>query len=134
MILDKENEFSDAQAVTATAASTNVIDLTVAGDAIDGEAYLVVAVQTTMLASAGAASLIASLETSTDEAFTSPVVLFTSAAVAKSALVAGYVLARVRIPVGVLRYLRVKYTKVTNDFSAGNMDAFITKQFDLRQP
>ena len=40
MILSKEQEFSDAQTVTATAASTNLIDLGATGTVVGGAAAI----------------------------------------------------------------------------------------------
>ena len=73
MILDKELEFSAAQSVTATAASTNVIDLGSARDVGAGEVLeLVVAAKTALTG-----TLATIVQGSVDEAFTSPVTIQT---------------------------------------------------------
>lgn len=125
MILDKENLFSDAQAVTATAPSTNVIDLGAVRDVGKGnELELLIAVTTTVLAAGGASTTTFSLQTDTAEGFGTAVTLWTSAAIGKADLVAGYQI-KVRVPRGVKRYLRLLYTVATNDLTAGAFTAGI---------
>lgn len=133
-ILDTTNEFSDAQAVTASAISTNVIDLLPA--AIGGniltdlgatdEIYLSIFVQTTAT-SAGASTVTFSLESdSTVDLATSATVHWTSSAVAKASLVAGYKVATICLPQGSYeRYLGLRYTVATADLTAGKFDAFL---------
>lgn len=122
MILDKTNEFSDGQTVTATAISTNVIDLNPSGanDELDigaGEpVWLVVQVDETATA-AGAA-----LDSSDTVTVAAP------AAVALADLTAGSEIARFRLPGGdYLRYLGVRYTVGTGPLTAGKFSAFIVK-------
>ena len=127
MIIDKELEFSDSQAVTASAASTNVVDLGVARDIGVGETtYLVIQADAAVTA-AGAATVQFALQTDTVENFASPTVLVETAAIGKATLVAGYKPLVVAIPHGVERYLRVNYTVATGPLTAGAFSAFITK-------
>ena len=132
-LLDSLNEFSDAQAVTASAIS-NVIDLLPA--AIGGNVltdigandglYLTILVQTTAT-SAGAATVTFSLESdSTADLATSATVHWTSAAIPKATLVAGYKVITIQLPYGSYeRYLGVRYTVGTADLTAGKFDAFL---------
>lgn len=132
-LLDSLNEFSDAQAVTASAIS-NVIDLLPA--AIGGNVltdigandglYLTILVQTTAT-SAGAATVTFSLESdSTADLATSATVHWTSAAIPKATLVAGYKVITIQLPYGAYeRYLGVRYTVATADLTAGKFDAFL---------
>lgn len=131
MMLDLLATFSSAQAVTVTAASTSVIDTLAAGDAIGAHSWLHVLCNTTF-AGQGATTIAVALETSVDEAFTTPVVLFTTAAVAEgnANLTAGGVAVAIQIPLGVLRYLRVKYTIASGPMTAGKMDARIVSDVD----
>lgn len=133
MILDKTNEFSDGQTVTATAISTNVIDLNPSGanDELDigaGEpVWLVVQVDETATA-AGAATVTVSLESSAAPGMTSPRTHITTGAVALADLTAGSEIARFRLPGGdYLRYLGVRYTVGTGPLTAGKFSAFIVK-------
>lgn len=132
MILDAHNEFSNAQALTATAISTNVIDTGAfikdlgAGDQL----WLIVRTQT-LLADAGSdATLAVTLESAADEALTSgPVVHASSGALAfAEASPAGNTLLAVPLPQGEYkRYLGVRYTVGAGPFTAGAVDAFLTR-------
>jgi len=132
MILDKQNEFSDSQAVTVTAISTNVVDtlpstLTtgVLVSNLGGEegGYLVVQVDT---AFTGLTDLTISLESSsTANLATSPTVHFKSGTLLPAALAAGKTLLSIPLPFGdYQRYLGLRYT-VTGTATAGAISAFI---------
>lgn len=134
MILDANLEFSDAQAVTATAISSNVADLGPVNDNVlrdigTGEdTYLVFSVDTTFTA-AGAATLTAALVSdSTANLATSPTTHATPlSAVPVASLVAGYK-AAVKLPPGDYeQYLGIQYTVATGPFTAGKINAFLTK-------
>lgn len=143
MYVDKQNEFSDAQAVTATAISTNVIDLfagTTSGavnntlrDIGSGQdVYLVVITQTAITDASSDATLVVSLESdSTENLATSPTVHFTTAAMAFADYSpAGTVLVAVKLPFGDYeRYLGIRYTVASGPFTAGAIDAFLTTDF-----
>lgn len=101
MIRDAQNTFCkdlNVAAFTAAAAYTDIINGTAAGDAVD-QMYLVIA-NTTALQDG---TLTATLQTATDEAFTSPIDLGVYA-VAKTKGIR----VKVRVPLGCLQYLRVK--------------------------
>ncbi|MEQ9887615.1 Bbp16 family capsid cement protein [Pectobacterium zantedeschiae] len=132
MILDKLLMFSEAQAVTATAASTDVIDL----GPIDGTRRDIgvgtpleffVNVNTTATA-AGAATVNIQLQTSADNS--TYVTLFDSSALALATLTAGKRVASVKVPQGVLRYLRVNYSVATGPLTAGAFTAGINLDVD----
>jgi len=140
MILDELNEFADAVAVTGTAASTYVlgdyIDLgsspTLKDIGVGEDLYLVIGVDTTVAASGGAANVTFKLVS--DSVVTldsSPTTHWTSGAIAKGTLVAGYIVARVKLPAGNYeRYLGVTFTPDTNDTTAGKVNAFLTKDIN----
>lgn len=118
MILDNELTFSNAQAVTATAASTNVVDLGVDRDIGIGEpVYLAVQVGT---AFAGLTSLTVELQTSDDNSTWSA--LYNSGAIPVANLTAGAQPVRVVVPSRTKRYLRVNYT-VAGTGTAGTVTA-----------
>ncbi len=125
MILDKQNEFSDAQALTATAASTNIIDTSVLGDA-KNELYLVVQVSTKLASSGTSATLDIILQHDSAVGFGTVATLATLAQIAEATLVAGYRCWAIRLPAGAKRYLRMYYTVGTENFTSGNIDAFLT--------
>lgn len=137
MIIDAFNEFSDGQAVTSTAISTNVIDInsTTIGNTVrdigTGEdVYLVVQTSVAATDSGSDATLTVSLESdSTANLATSATVHYSTGALAFAAFSpAGTVLACVRLPSGLYeRYLGVRYTVASGPLTAGNFDAFLTK-------
>ena len=138
MILDANLEFSDAQAITASAISSNVADLGPVTDNVlrdigtGEEAYLVFSVDTTFTA-AGAATLTAALVSDSVVGLaTSPtthITLLNAEPVAN--LVAGFQRA-VKLPPGNYeQYLGMSYTVGTGPFTAGKANAFITKDAQL---
>lgn len=133
MLIDKENLFSNAQALTATAASTNLIDLGAANRDI-GKANIRFRAQVdTTFLSGGSSTLTLALQTDSTSSFGSATALYTSPAIAKASLVAGYVAVDIAVPRGVKRYLRVNYTVGTADFTAGALTAFLAEQTEGRQ-
>lgn len=130
--LDKQAEFADAAAVTTTAVLTNVMDL---GDDValrniggPGAAFLVITCDTAATA-VGAATVTFSLESDSDAALsTSPTVHYSTAAIGKATLTAGYTAAIVALPYGDYeRYLGVRATVATGPLTAGAFSAFITR-------
>lgn len=129
MILDKQLEFSDSQAVTATAISTNVVDLGATNTVKDiGGPEAVYLIIQTDVAMTGATSVAFSLESSsTANLATSPTAHFSTAALAPAALPAGITVAAVPLPSGAYqRYLGVRYT-VVGTATTGSFSAFITR-------
>jgi hypothetical protein len=121
MILDKLLMFSEAQAVTVTAASTDVIDLgPIKGTLRDigvGTPIEFWATVNTTATAAGAATLDVQLQTSLDNA--TWVTLFDSGALPLANLVAGKRLFSTKVPQGVLRYLRANFVVATGPLTAG---------------
>lgn len=130
MILDRENLFSDGQAVTSTAASTDYIDLGVDRDiGIGNELELLISVDTAVTAD-GSATVTFALQTDNASTFdTGPTTLWASSAIGKATLVAGYQI-KVRVPRGTDRYLRVNYTVATGPLTAGAFTAGILLDVD----
>lgn len=125
MIFDQTNKFSSEQAVTATAASTNVIDLGVTARDIglgqDIPVWVGVDVDF-----AGLTSLQVTVETDDDVGFGSAVTVIQTGAVLLASLTAGYQFAIQDIPKNVLgRYVRLNYT-VVGVGSAGTLTAGVT--------
>ena len=128
-ILDGDMILSPAQAVTtATAtASTNVIDLGAAH--VGANNRVIINVNTLVAATAGAANVTFAIQTDSDEAFGSPTTLWTSAAIAKATLVAGYKVVEFVLPWEVERYVRVLYTPDTNDLTGGKFNAWVDSAY-----
>ncbi|OIV46970.1 hypothetical protein BK025_07805 [Sodalis sp. TME1] len=136
MILDKLLIFSEAQAVTETATSTDTLDLgPLKGGRRDiGVGYPLAfwtLVNTTATA-AGKAKLNVQLQTSTDNA--SWDTLYDSGAIALDKLTAGKHIVSTKIPSGVLRYLRVNYAVETGPLTAGAFTAGINLDVDVNTP
>lgn len=122
MILDADLVFSNKQAVTTTATSTNEIDLGAAGDAIGQELTIHVVVDT---AFATLTSLAVSLETSADGSTWTTVL--SGPAVPRASLTKGANIFCVRVPQGLSRYVRMKYTVGGSNATAGKVTAFASK-------
>lgn len=141
MIFDQTLLLSKVQPITVTAPSTNVIDLLAAGRSPRhatalkrnlgiGFAIPFLIQVTEDFAAAGAATLTIEMQSSTDEAFTSPVAVWNSGAIPIADLKAGQNLGLVNyIPKGrndrglTARYFRLQYTVATGPFTAGRIQA-----------
>lgn len=125
MMYDKLNTFGTDQAVTTTAASTDIIDLGAARDMGNGEPLELVILVTQNVTAAGAATVTFALETDDNAGFSSPVVLANSGAIGKALLTAGAEVLRVKVPLDAERYLRTNYTVATGPLTAGTFTAFL---------
>lgn len=135
MIFDAQNLFSDAQAITASTVSTNVIDFGQPGKPVGAAAAIrkdlgrgkKVDLRVQMVEAAlaaGAATLTVELQTDDNEAFTSPKTVFTSGAIPKATLIAGYVFPLDFFPRGTdERFARLNYTVGTGPLTAGKITA-----------
>lgn len=143
MYVNKMEEFSDAQAVTATAISSNVIDLFTtdvgAGTEITpntrldvgaGEGvWFVVQVPVAITDAGSDATLQIDLVTADDVGLsTNAQVVYSTGVMAFAAFnAAGTKLVAVRLPnFANRRYLGVRYTVASGPFTAGAIDAFLT--------
>lgn len=128
MLIDKELVFSDAQAVTASAASTKNINQGAAGDAYD-TLFLVIQVREAA-AAAGAATVNFQVQTDSDPAFGTAVTVLDSGSIGKAALGINTEL-KFRLPYGLKQYIRVYYSVGTGPLTAGKFDAFLTDNVNL---
>lgn len=140
MILDLNAIFSNSQAITATAVSTNVIDLGAPGVAAYGNVQLrrnnkgddiPLLIQVNQAFNL-LTSLTISVQGSVDEAFTSPVVLATTGAVPLASLVAGFIYRPlVDLPRNnIYRFIRISYTVAGTDPTLGSITAGIVSAVD----
>lgn len=133
MLTDAFLQLSTAQAVTASAVSTNTIDLGMARDVAPGTAlYAVFQVDQTVTA-AGAGTVNFQVITSAAAALTSPTVIGASGDIGKAELTAGRRLIAVPLGPSVLaaapngqRYLGANYVVGTGPLTAGAFTATIT--------
>ena len=129
-IFDAMLEFSDNQPVTATAISTNSLDMQAADLEMGaGEPlYLNVRVGDTDMDSAGnAATLTVALVYDATALDTSSTVIYQTIALAEATLTAGTWILRMALPVDYDkgRYVGLLYTAGTENFTAGTIDAWL---------
>jgi hypothetical protein len=119
-VLDRLNLFSNDQVITASAASTDVIDLGSVRDVGAGEMSTVLVLVTE--AFDALTSLTITLQTAAAENFASPVHL-TAAALPLASLTAGVRSPITTMPGGALRYLRLYYTVTGSNPTVGRITA-----------
>ena len=128
MYIDRQNLFGQDQAVTASAASTDYIDLGVLRDIGNGERPEILVLCTQDVTAAGAATVTVALQTDDNSSFSSPVNLVLSDAIPKASLVAGAQVLRVAVPYGTERYLRLFFTVATGPLTAGKFTSGLVAQ------
>jgi hypothetical protein len=129
MLIDKQNQLSDAQAFTATAASSNVIDLGVARDMAGGtvdDLKLLVQVNTGFT---GTGTVQVQVQTSADNSSWST--LAQSDAIVGTSLVQGYRFFENGLPGPTSRYLRLNYV-VSGSIGTGKIDAALVPSLDVQ--
>ena len=135
MIKDNDLVFSALQVATvATGASTNVIDMTKAGDAVAGaELYLVVRVGTKIASSGLGATLTIGLESDSVEDFSTSSTKKEHLKVAflEAALTANTIVFKCKLPPGLQQYVRLYYTESGEALTAGTIDAFLTPDANI---
>ena len=142
MYVDKNLELSDSQPVTSTAISTNVIDLmtvdsaggTAAANVIQDigqgeDLYLVVQTAVACADVSSDATLTITLESDTAVGLGTSTVHFSTGALAFAAYAtAGTQVLLLKLPPAEYkRYLGIRYTVASGPLTAGQFDAFITK-------
>ena len=129
MLMDAQLLFSDAQAVTAAAGSTNTIDLGAVRDIGTGEnLYLVVSCDVAMTDGAGNTyPLVVALEgdstTSISPDGTQDMMTFPAASAIGTLLIARLSPGNAALQ---YRYIRLKYTPTGGNLTAGSFTAFLT--------
>lgn len=120
MYIDKALQVSNEQAVTATAASTDVIDFGQANPDVGmADLYMVITTDEAATA-AGAATVSVALQDSADNSSFADVAV--TAVIGKATLVAGYQIV-IPMPTKLRRYCRLNYTVATGPLTAGKFSA-----------
>lgn len=131
MIMDIQNTYSDAQALTAAAASTNLIDHGAVRAMGTGEnLYIVLTVDTALTDTGSNSTVTVDLQTDDNASFSSNATsqtLFTIAAIAAAGT---KYIARVNVGAMNERYSRLYYTMNNGDLSAGAVTAEIVHDVD----
>ncbi len=138
MILDKQTTFSELQAVTATALSTNTLRLPTAGTVpreggpivrnlgAGNEIPMLIQIGETFV---GLTTLTVTIETSNNEDMTSSTVLYTSGAIPVATLRSGYRLPIRWLPDAPLQtYLALRYTVGGTPATAGRISAALATE------
>lgn len=151
MYVDSQLEFSDAQAVTSTAISTNVYDLfsmSTGGASTDvspntrldigaGEdLYLVVTTVVAVTDTSSDATLTVTFESADDAGLTtnSTVHFSTGPLAFATYATAGTRVALIKLPLAAYRrYIGVRYTVASGPLTTGAFDAFITTNVDANR-
>jgi|SRR5690606_10531284 len=125
MIFDSTNLFSDAQAITGDAVSTNVIDLGADRNIGVGNPVplLIQVVEDFDDGQGTMTSLTITLETADNEAMSTNQVDLLEVVVPMASLKAGYKTPFIYVPRGAKRFLRLKYDVTGNDPIAGKITA-----------
>jgi len=126
MFIDKALQLSSEQAITTSAASTNVIDQKVGGDAYEAP-WVVAHVDT---AFTGTGTLTIAIQTSNDSTFATYDTIYSTGAIAAAGLTAGAEPVKVRLPLGTKRYIRAYYT-ASATFSAGKISLNVAKDVNI---
>ncbi|ELY2668220.1 hypothetical protein SMC08_003959 [Cronobacter sakazakii] len=122
MLLDQQALFSAAQAITATAASTNVIDTGSAKDVgKDGDVPLLIQV---VEGFNNLTSLTVAVQTDDNAAFSSPTDVI-SMVIPVASLVSGYKTPVITLPMKMGRYVRLNYTVTGTAPTTGKVTAGI---------
>ena len=135
-IIDNQNLFSDSQAVTATAASTNSIDLgPLFGNQLialgSGEPLAIVVNTAVAMTDAGSDSTVTvTLEMDADPLFGSPTVVATLGTFAAASAAGVGIIAYVPPAYNFEQYIQLRYTVAGGNLTTGSFDARLTKDFD----
>jgi hypothetical protein len=121
--IDDLNLFSDEQAITVTAPSTDVIDLGVDRDIGSGEPIELVIKVNEAFTADGAGTLTIDVQTDNAVGFGTASVIASSGAIGKAALTLGSEHLKIRVPSTTKRYLRLNYTVATGPMTAGKITA-----------
>lgn len=131
--LDAFTQLSNAQAVTTSAASTNILDtVSELGDALEKGAWLRVAVQTAFVipdAPINDITNVILMSADSTDFNTGAVTHVQTAAFDESVAVAGKELLVVKLPKNMKRYVRLYYT-MGSPATAGKIDAHIVSDVD----
>ena len=131
MYIDKALQVSNEQAVTATAASTDVIDFGQANPDVGmADLYMVITTDEAATA-AGAATVSVALQDSADNSSFADVAV--TAVIGKATLVAGYQIV-IPMPTKLRRYCRLNYTVATGPLTAGKFSAQVVAGIQQNVP
>lgn len=127
MYVDAQNLFSDAQAITASAASTNLIDFGSARDiGVGRELYLVVVVDVAFTDAGSDSTVAVTVQTDDNAGFASATTVQTIGTFAALTAAGSRLVARLQPDAGWEQYVRVYYTVANGDLTTGSLTSFLT--------
>lgn len=132
MITDALLLFSDAQAVTATAVSTNVLDFGTGGRdlGIGEDLYFFIGLPVAMTDSGSDSTVTVTVEVDDNASFTSAVVAQTIGVFPAASAAGTKLIAKIQ-PLAVNeQYVRLRYTVANGNLTTGSFDAMIVKDVD----
>jgi len=127
MYVDAQNLFSDAQAITASAASTNLIDFGSARDiGVGQELYLVVIVDVAFTDAGSDSTVTVTIETDDNVGFASAATAQSLGTFAALSAAGSRLIARVQPEAAWEQYVRAYYTVANGNLTTGSLTAFLT--------
>lgn len=130
MLFDLQNQFSNAQAITATANSTNYIDLgSIRNIGVGEELSLVILVTTAFTDSGSDSTVTPSLVTDDNTSFSSPATVRTYDTLAALTAAGTYRIYKLEpfTQAGLYeRYIQLTYTVANGNLTTGAISAFLT--------
>lgn len=130
MLLDKQTQFSDAQAITASAASTNYIDQSVIKNLGVGEELTLVVLVTVAFTDTGSDSTVTpSLQTDDNTSFSSAATIRTFDTLAALSAAGTQRIYKLEpyTQAGIYeRYIQLYYTVAGGNLTTGSISAFLT--------
>lgn len=135
MILDSLNQYSDAQAITASAKSTNVIDhLAPDNDLGAGEDLYLLAIVTEAFTDAGSDSTVAvALETDDNSPMASPVAIQSIGTFGALSAIGAKLLAKLAPGLAYERYTQIGYTVAGGNLTTGKISCFLLTGPDVQK-
>lgn len=137
MFMDADLLFSDAQAVTAAAASDNYIDLgplysgnTTRDIGVSDELYVVVSCDVAMTDGSSNSTLAVTWGTDDNTSFSSETTLFTIGTFPAVSAAGAKLIAKLPPGLSYERYNRLTYTPANGDLTTGSFTAAIVKNID----
>lgn len=133
MYVDAQLLFSDAQAVTAAAASTNIVDLAATRRevGVGKPLYVVVGCVVAMTDAGSDSTLAVTLESDDAAAFSSATTRQTIGTFPATSAAGTRFVVPLVVDTITERYIRLYYTPANGDLTTGSFDAFITDTPDL---
>lgn len=132
MYLDALLQFSDSQAVTATAVSTNVINLGTGGRdiGVGEDLYFFIGLPVAMTDAGSDSTVTVTVEVDDNESFTSATVAQTIGVFPALSAAGAKLIAKIQ-PLAVNeQYVRLRYTVANGNLTTGSIDAAIMKDVD----